>query len=57
MAVLSTCLYIFSHCNCNKQNVANYDGIITTLHSQKAPQKITIEGEVVETYSKHLLVI
>lgn len=39
MAVLSTCLCILSHCNSNKQNVANSDGIIITLHSQKAPQK------------------
>jgi hypothetical protein len=56
-AVLSNYLCILSHCNCNKQNVANSDGIIITLHSQKAPQKITTKGEVVQTYSKHLLVI
>ena len=57
MAVLSTCLCILSHWNYNKQNVANSDGITIILQCQKAPPKITIKGEVVQTYSKHLLVI
>lgn len=40
MTVLSACLCNLSHCNCNKQNVANFDGLHYILKKQH--QKITI---------------
>jgi hypothetical protein len=55
MTVLSTCLCNLSHCNCNKENVANSDRLhyIVKKHHKKLSFKVKMSKLIPSTYWLH----